>query len=99
MMTQISPYLDMLLKLFNIIALIYAFYKFTRKPGEDIVTRLAKIEAKLEEMERSLNSSWVEHRAQKDTNEVMQNCVLALIDFELSYCIQLNSISDYFYRL
>jgi hypothetical protein len=84
----------MLLKLVNIIALIYAFYKFTRKPGEDIVTRLAKIEAKLEEVERSLNSSWVEHRAQKDTNEVMQNCVLALIDFELSYCIHTNYAED-----
>lgn len=93
-MTQISPYLDMLLKLFNIIALIYAFYKFTRKPGEDIVTRLAKIETKLEEVERSLNSSWAEHRAQKDTNEVMQNCVLALIDFELSYCIHTNYAED-----
>lgn len=94
MMTQISPYIDMLLKLLNVIALLYAFYKFTRKPGEDIVTRLAKIESKLDEMERSLNNSWNEHRAQKDTNEVMQNCVLALIDFELSYCIHTNYAED-----
>lgn len=93
-MTQISPYIDMLLKLLNVIALLYAFYKFTRKPGEDIVTRLVKIEAKLEEMERSLNSSWAEHRTQKNTNEVMQNCVLALIDFELSYCIHTNYAED-----
>jgi F0F1-type ATP synthase membrane subunit b/b' len=93
-MTQISPYIDMLLKLLNVIALLYAFYKFTRKPGDDILTRLSKIEVKLDEIERSLNRSWEEHRAQKETNEVMQNCVLAIIDFELSYCIRTNYAED-----
>lgn len=94
MIPQAMPYMDMFIKVCNIIALLYAFYKFTKKPGDDILTRLSKIEVKLDEMERSLNRSWEEHRAQKETNEVMQNCVLALIDFELSYCIHTNYAED-----
>lgn len=86
MISTIAPYSDFLLKILNIIVLFYAFYKFTKKPGEDLVARLAKIEARLDEQERSLNTNWEETRRQKSVMDDIQLCILYLLDFEVAYC-------------
>ena len=78
----------------QIIALLYAGYKFTRKPHETLEGRVKELEETVEELKvqiREVKDSLKEgndkFRDQAKTNEVMQTCMLALIDFELSYCI------------
>lgn len=86
MMSAISSNMDLILKVLNIIALLYAFYKFTKKPGEDISARLAKIEHRLDEYERSLNTNWDMTRNHQTMIDDIQLCILYLLDFEVTFC-------------
>lgn len=49
--------------------------------------RVSVAEIKIKEIEASLLQGNDRFREQESTNEVMQSCMLALIDFELAYCI------------
>lgn len=86
MIASISPYADLILKTLNIVVLLYAFYKFTRKPGEDISARLNNIERRLDDYERSLNTNWDMTRANQTMINDIQLCILYLLDFEVSFC-------------
>lgn len=86
-MLIVLPYLQLILAFMNVCVLIFAFYKFLNKPRTNFDERLTIIEHKVEEINRSLLCGNDRFREQDDTNEVMQSCMLALIDFELSYCI------------
>ena len=86
MIENVTPYADLILKTFNIIVLIYAFYKFTKKPENDILTRLSKLEARVDENERSLNNNWDITRSHQGMLDDIQLCILYLLDFEVAYC-------------
>ena len=93
MIAAISPYADFLLKMFNIVVLLYAFYKFTKKPEEGITTRLIKLETRVDDMERSLNTNWDETRKTKTVVDDIQLCILYLLDFEVVYCTHASSVN------
>lgn len=86
MITNVSPYLDLLLKIINIIVLFYAFYKFTKRPGEDTAARFGKLEARIDDLERSINTNWEQTRKQQTTIDDIQLSILYLLDFEIAYC-------------
>ena len=86
MIANLTPYTDIILKILNIIVLLYAFYKFTKKPGEDISARLAKIDHRLDEIERSLNTNWDMTRTHQTMIDDIQLCILYLLDFEVTFC-------------
>lgn len=86
MIAAVSPYADFLLKIINIIALFYAFYKFTKKPGEDLTEKLAKLESRVEKLEQSLNNNWEQTRKSQTVLDDIQLCILYLLDFEVAYC-------------
>lgn len=91
---SILPVLQTLLAGGNLIVMFYALTKFVTKPHDTIEKRLTTIEIKIGEIERSLQLGNDEFRRQKETNEVIQTCMLALIDFELSYCSHTNYDED-----
>ena len=62
------------------------FKKFIDKPHETLENRITALEVKQQENEHKLHQGNDRFRAQDDTNEVFINCMLAFIDFELSYC-------------
>lgn len=84
----------MILQVAQVVALLYAGYKFTRKPHETLEGRVEALEKKVEdqdfeirEVKDSLKAGNDHFRDQGKTNEVIQTCMLALVDFELSFCI------------
>ena len=83
---DIQPYLQMILNIGSIVVMLYALKKFLGTPHDDLLSRVVTLERKFEEIEKSLNFNWDEHRAQKETNEAIQNSVLAIVDFELTFC-------------
>ena len=87
MLEQVKDVLQGLLSLMNICALLYAFNKFTRKPQDTLNERVATLEVKVKDIEDSLRQGNDKFRRQEDTNEVLVNCMLAFIDFEISYCL------------
>lgn len=87
---DILPYLQLLLTFMNVCILLFAFYKFLNKPKTDMEDRIKICEVKLQEVDQCLKRGNDRFREQDNTNEVMQSCMLALIDFELSFCIHSN---------
>ena len=88
--SAILPVLQTILALCNITVLGYALLKFLNKPHNNLETRVNEHDIKIKEIENSLLQGNDRFREQETTNEVMQSCMLALIDFELAYCIHTN---------
>ena len=88
---NLSPYIQMALNIGSLCVMLYALKKFIGTPHDDMLARVAKAEQRLDKVENSLNLNWEGFRDHKASNnesfEVIQQCLLALIDFEISYCI------------
>lgn len=93
MVTNVLPLCQLLVSVCTLLGMLYAFKKFIDKPHETLENRLAMVELKQKEMEQKLHLGNDRFKKQDDTNEVFINCMLAFIDFELSYC----SHTDYKY--
>lgn len=70
--------------------MLWALKTFLNKPHNTLDARITAIEVDVKEIKQSLLQGNDRFREQDDTNEVMQTCMLALIDFELGYCIHTN---------
>lgn len=79
-------YVDWFLKLAQIVTILYAAYKFTRKPHDSLDSRLTAVEVKLAEHEQSLHQGNDRFKQQDDTNEILTRCTFALLEFEVHYC-------------
>ena len=84
----------LILTILNIVAKSIAMTKNADAPQKLLEERVKVLEVKVGEHERSLQSGRDEFREQRETNEVMQTCILALIDFELSYIMHTNYNED-----
>lgn len=93
MINDLLPILQLILTTGNICVLAYALYKFLNRPHDSLESRVIELEVKQKEMVRQLQTGNDRFKKQDDTNEVFINCMLAFIDFELSYC----SHTDYKY--
>ena len=90
MIPNILPYLQTVLAGANICIIGYGFYRFLNKPHTTLESKVNEHDVKIKEIEDSLKQGNDRFREQDNTNEVMQICMLALIDFELSYCSHTN---------
>lgn len=84
---NILPYLQIILTFGNICILGYAFLKFLGKPHDTLESRVAFLEVKQREVEQSLRQGNDRFREQQDVNEVIIHSTLALIEFEMQYCL------------
>ena len=87
MIQAILPILQTILTSANICVLGYALFKFLNRPHNTLEEKVKEHDVKIKEIETSLLQGNDRFRNQDSTNEVMQSCMLALIDFELAYCI------------
>lgn len=93
MITSILPVVQLLVSVFTLFGMLYAFKKFLEKPHDTLEARVIALELKQKETDQKLITGNERFKKQDDTNEVFINCMLAFIDFELSYC----SHTDYKY--
>lgn len=93
MIKDILPIFQLLVSIFTLFGMLYAFKKFIEKPHDTLEERITTLEIKQKETEQQLHQGNDRFKKQDDTNEVFINCMLAFIDFELSYC----SHTDYKY--
>lgn len=87
MITGLLPYLQTFLAIGNLVIMLWALKTFLTKPHDSLDSRVTAIEVDIKEIKQSLLQGNDRFREQETTNEVMQSCMLALIDFELAYCI------------
>ena len=85
-MSTLLIILQIILAFFNILILLYAFRTFLLKPRTSLESRVTTLEVKVADVSQSLLQGNDRFREQKSMNEVLVSCMLAFIDFEISYC-------------
>lgn len=93
MIKEILQVFQLAVSICTLMGMFYAFKKFLQKPHDTLEERIIALELKQKETDQKLLQGNDRFRKQDDTNEVFINCMLAFIDFELSYC----SHTDYKY--
>lgn len=83
---DLGPYIQLVLNVGTLAVMLYTLKKFLGTPQRTLEQRVSKIEDQLEDIERELKENHANYRYQKEFNQDMQTCILALVDFELSYC-------------
>lgn len=85
--SAILPILQMILAGGNICVLGYALVKFLNRPHDTLEDRVNAHDVEIREIKASLLQGNDRFREQEDTNEVLTRSVLALIEFEIQYCL------------
>lgn len=85
--SAILPVLQMVLAAGNICVLAYALFKFLNRPHDTLEDRVNAHDIEIKEIKASLLQGNDRFREQEDTNEVLIRSVLALIEFEIQYCL------------
>lgn len=79
--------MQLLLTFGNLCIMLYAFSKFLAKPHDTLEEKVSALENKVKEHEESLHQGNDKFREQNVTNEVLIHSTLALIEFEIQYCL------------
>lgn len=87
MIQTILQFLQLLLTFANICVLAYAFLKFLNKPHSTLEEKVQEHEFEIKELKQSLLQGNDRFRAQDSTNEVLIHSTLALVEFEIQYCL------------
>ena len=69
------------------IGMLYALYKFSRKPHDNLEDRITKLEVKVDEIDGSLKQGNDKFRELKKASTLIVNSIIALIEFEVDYCM------------
>ena len=78
---------QLLVAICTLLGMLYAFKTFLSKPKDSMIKRIIELEVEVKELKNSLHQGNDRFRKQDDTNEVLLYSVLALIDFEMQYCL------------
>lgn len=79
--------MQFLLTLGNVCIMMYAFRVFLRKPQTSLEERVAVLEAKVTDQEKSLSKGNERFQNHDRAIEVIIHSIMALIEFEVQYCI------------
>lgn len=74
------PYVQLAVSLCTLVGLLYAFYKFTRKPQDSLEERVSLLERRMDKVESASNEN-------ASNIDKVTSAITALVDFELAYCI------------
>lgn len=85
--TTVLPVLQTILAFCNICILGYALFRFLNKPHNTLEERVNAHDIEIREIKASLLQGNDRFRDQDDTNEVLIRSVLALVEFEMQYCL------------
>lgn len=85
--SEVSPILSMLISFGTLVTMIYTFTKFLQKPQESLQERVLVIESDLRDVHRQIDRAREGKSEQDETNKVLIHSVLALIEFEIQYCL------------
>lgn len=83
----VLPVLQVILTFGNICVLGYALLRFLNRPHDTLEERVNAHEVEIADIKKSLLQGNDRFREQDDTNEVLIHSVLALIEFEIQYCL------------
>jgi hypothetical protein len=71
-----------------LIVMVYTFSKFMNKPHDTLEQRISVIEVRMGDVDRELNKGDEKFKEVDQMGEVLITSVLALVQFEIQYCIE-----------
>jgi hypothetical protein len=80
-------YMQMILNFGNICILAYTLYRFLSKPHDTLEQKVHDLEGEVEKLKTYLKNDFNRLENQDVTNEVLIHSVLALIEFEMNFCL------------
>ena len=93
-MNELSDILKIILQIAQVIALVYAGYKFTRKPHDTLESRITTLEVEMREQKQSLlqgNDRFRENDEKEKRQDraltIILRGMIALINYEAQYCL------------
>ena len=86
-MQSVMSFMQMFLTFGNLCIMLYAFKVFLSKPHNSLEQRVTTVEIELKEIKDSLKHGNDKFRKQENTNEVLIRSTLALVEFEMQYCL------------
>lgn len=87
MVNAVLPVLQMILAAGNICIIGYGFYKFLGKPHSTLETRVVALETEIRNIKQSTRDGDKQIAVNAEGAAVLQRCLLALIEFEISFCL------------
>lgn len=86
-MNVLMTYIQFAVSICTLIGLLYAFYKFTRRPQDTLGERVTSLERRMDKVEQT---------ADRNTDDISRatTAITALVDFELAYCISTHYNED-----
>lgn len=86
-MKDLLTLMQLILTFGNIVVLAYALYKFLNKPHNTLEEKVTQHDVDIKEIKSSLLQGNDRFREQTNTNEILIRSTLALIEFEIQYCL------------
>lgn len=93
MINELSDVLKIVLQVAQVLTLLYAVYKFTRKPHDTLEEkhkvleqRVNEHDVEIKEVKASLKQGNDKFRKQEETNATFRSVMLSFVNFELAYC-------------
>lgn len=85
--TTMLPILQFMLTFGNLCIMLYAFKTFLSKPHDTLEERVDKLEDDIKDIKSQMTIGLGRCDENRDTLTVVINSLLALIEFEMEYCI------------
>ena len=89
-MEKLLDFAQGLATILNVGVLLLAYFKFFRKPADNIRDRVVALEVQQKSVDEFMKKSDEKSKAQSETNEVLIHSVFALIEFEMQFCLTEN---------
>lgn len=86
-MQNIQDYLSLFLSFANSVVMLYALKTFLNRPHDALVKQVSEHDVEIKDIKASLKQGNDRFREQDNANEVIINSLLALIEFEMQYCL------------
>lgn len=86
-MEYLQTYMQLFLQAANVVIILYALKSFLVRPHDTLEKRVDAHDVEIKDNKSSLKQVNDRFREQDDANEVIIKSVLALIEFEVQYCL------------
>lgn len=85
--TIIALVVGLLVSICTLCTMLYAFRNFLAKPRTTLENEVVELKVQVKEIKQSLLKGNDRFRGQEDINEVVLHSLIALIEFEIEYCL------------
>lgn len=87
MVQHIQSNLSLFFDIAQLVTILYALYKFTRKPHDSLSERVTVLETEVKNLKADISSEKEKRMTLEKAVKMALHSILALIEFEMQYCI------------